>query len=506
LPKSLNKPGAGTSDNAVMMGAHQPQKDLFNYQVNLDKRVRPDNALRRVNAVLDLSFVRPAVAPFYGHNGHVGTDPVILVKMMLLLFLDDVPSERELMAVIRERLDYLWFLGYGLDDEVPNHSVLSKARARWGEEVFRDLFVRTVEQCVAAGLVDGKKLHIDSSLVRADAAKDSIQKTSPEMVAALRQAYAAEQQKLDEQPSTGVNAVHVSSTDPEATLARGGGTPVSELSYKHHRLVDNAQGVITAVQTTTGQQGDASQLPGLIAQHQSNTGTAATTVIGDKHYGSADNYRHCQAQNITTHLGQAQTSFKGIFPVSAFSYEPEQDRYRCPAGQYLYYHNFKKEDQLISYQIEDPALCDGCALRSQCTRSKVGRSVTRPIFSELVEAGRTEAQSEAARQDRRRRKHIMEGSFADASNNHGFKRARWRGLWRQQIQDWLIAAVQNLRILLKKRSSGGSAAFRTAVSAWNAVAKVICRTFLLVRGSGAQAFDLIQAAKFVSLTLALNVL
>src|SRR4051794_307969 len=95
LPKSLNKPGAGTSDNAVMMGAHQPQKDLFNYQVNLDKRVRPDNALRRVNAVLDLSFVRPAVAPFYGHNGHVGTDPVILVKMMLLLFLDDVPSERE---------------------------------------------------------------------------------------------------------------------------------------------------------------------------------------------------------------------------------------------------------------------------------------------------------------------------------------------------------------------------------------------------------------------------
>ena len=432
-----------------MMGTQQPQKDLFNYQVNLDRRVRPDNPLRRINAVLDLSFVRPAVEEFYGRNGQVGVDPVVLVKMMLLLFLDDVPSERELMAVIRERLDYLWFLGYGLDDEVPNHSVLSKARARWGSEVFGDLFVRTVAQCVAAGLVDGRKLHIDSSLVKADASKDSIHRTSPELVAALRQAYAQEEQKLDEGPSKGVNATHVSSSDPEATLTRGGGTPVSQLSYKHHRMVDDAQGVITAVKTTTGQEGDAGQLPGLVAQHESNTGVKAGTVVGDKHYGSADNYRYCQVENITAHLGQAEANLKNIFPVSAFTYESEQDRYRCPAGNYLYYHNFKKEDQLIAYQIEDVALCAGCALRAQCTQSKTGRTVTRAVFTELVEAGRAQARSQAARRDWKRRKHIMEGSFADASNNHGFKRARWRGLWRQQIQDWIIAAVQNLRILLK---------------------------------------------------------
>src|SRR5512146_3107438 len=122
-----------------MMGIHQPQNELFNYQVNLGKRVRADHPLRRIKAILDLSFVRPAVEPFYGKNGHVGTDPEILVKMMLLLFLDNVASERELVAIIRERLDYLWFLGYGLDDEVPNHSVLSKARARWGSEVFCQL-------------------------------------------------------------------------------------------------------------------------------------------------------------------------------------------------------------------------------------------------------------------------------------------------------------------------------------------------------------------------------
>jgi transposase len=55
--------------------------------------------------------------------------------MMLLLFLDNVRSERELMRIIPERLDYMWFLGYGLDDTIPNHSVLSKARKRWGQEV-----------------------------------------------------------------------------------------------------------------------------------------------------------------------------------------------------------------------------------------------------------------------------------------------------------------------------------------------------------------------------------
>src|ERR1700757_4103027 len=96
-----------------MMGERDPQKPLLSYQVNLDKRVRSDHPLRRINQVLDLDFVRPEVAQFYGAKGNVSEDPVVIVKMMLLLFLDDVRSERELMRIIPERLDYMWFLGYG---------------------------------------------------------------------------------------------------------------------------------------------------------------------------------------------------------------------------------------------------------------------------------------------------------------------------------------------------------------------------------------------------------
>jgi len=510
-----------------MMGTHQPQSELFNYQVNLEKRVRADHPLRRIEAVLDLGFVRPAVERFYGRNGQVGVDPVVLMKLLLLLFLDDVASERELMAILPERLDYLWFLGYGLDEPIPNHSVLSKARARWGNQVFADLFVRTVQQCVAAGLVDGKKLHIDSSLIRADAARDSIMSSAPEVVAALRQAYQEQEQKLTELPVTaaepapaqpgnvvlfnenpqpvlkaelpqseverptppqpaseGIHATRVSTTDPEATLAKASKSGLTQLSYKHHRAVDHRRGVITAVKTTTGQAGDAAQLAPIVEQHRTNTGTSATTAVGDKHYGTAQNYRYCQAQNICAHLGQAPAATRDTFAASEFIYESEQDRYRCPAGHYLYYHNFKPAEQLIEYRIEKAALCAQCPLRAKCTTAANGRTVTRPLFTELVEAGREQARSQSARADFARRKHLMEGSFADASNNHGFKRARWRGLWRQQIQDWLIAAVQNLRILINQTPRCSHEAEKAGALTAGQQLRRWMRCFLSIFGSG----------------------
>src|SRR5580698_8989003 len=150
-----------------MMGIHQPQPELFSYQVHLEKCVRLDHPLRRVAQAVDFSFMRAEMANLYGDNGNESVDPAILMKMMFLLFYDIVASERELMNVIPERLDYLWFLGYGLDEDIPDHSVLSKARARWGAALFEELFVRSVSCCVQAGLVEGSKLHLDSSLVRA---------------------------------------------------------------------------------------------------------------------------------------------------------------------------------------------------------------------------------------------------------------------------------------------------------------------------------------------------
>jgi transposase len=119
------------------LGERDPQKQLWSYQVNLDKRVRSDHPLRRINQALDLDFVRPEVAKFYGTKGNVSDDPVVIMKMMLLLFLDSVRSERELMRTIPERLDYMWFLGYGLDDTIPNHSVFAQSAQALGTRGLR---------------------------------------------------------------------------------------------------------------------------------------------------------------------------------------------------------------------------------------------------------------------------------------------------------------------------------------------------------------------------------
>ena len=91
--------------------------------------------------------------------------PPVILKLMILLTFYNVRSERELMDTLPERLDWLWFLGYDLDSEVPHHSVLSKARRRWGAGLFQTFFERIVLQCVEAGLVEGKKLFVDASLV-----------------------------------------------------------------------------------------------------------------------------------------------------------------------------------------------------------------------------------------------------------------------------------------------------------------------------------------------------
>ena len=111
------------------------------------------------------------------------------------------------------------------------------------------------------------------------------------------------------------------------------------------------------------------------------------------------------------------------------------------------------------FEYKPPArVCAGCLLRRQCTRSSHGRTVQRHEKQAALDIARAQAHSLAARLDRRRRHHLMERSFADAANNHHFKRARWRRLWRQQIQDYLIAAIQNVRILLANQNPKKSAA------------------------------------------------
>jgi transposase len=448
-----------------MMGEQKSEAQLFNYAVNLEKRVRSNHPLRQVKAAIDFGFVREEVAHCYGKKGNESVAPEVILKMMFLLFFDDIKSERELMEVIVERLDYLWFLDYGLDEKIPDHSVLSKARARWGKEVFESLFVRTVAQCVEAGLVDGNKLHVDSSLVDADAAKESVIKGAPPLIAALKRAYAATESKLEETSTPenyqAVNDRMMSQSDPDAAVVRKGSGD-SRPRYQHHRAIDDAKGVITAVETTPGSIAENKKLMDLVDQHEKNTRCQVQNVVADHKYGTSQNYVACQARGITTHMGDIASKAhngrdQGIFGDEAFTYDSVSDIYRCPAGQILRPRRVHPIRRTLEYKAT-ASVCAACVLRPQCTRSSHGRTVQRHEKQAVLDIARAQAHSAAARRNRKRRHHLMERSFADAANNHHFKRARWRRLWRQQIQDYLIAAIQNVRILLAHQNPKPSVA------------------------------------------------
>jgi len=504
---------SGGEEAAAMMGKQKAQVPLFVPGFDLGRRVRPAHPLRRVKAKVDFAFVRGLVEPLYGYNGNVSVDPEVVLKLMFLLFYYQVPSERELMLTVPERLDWLWFLGYTLRDKVPNHSVLSKARRRWGHEVFREFFVYTVQQCIAAGLVDGTKVHLDGSLVSADASNDSVVKGSPERIAALRRLFDREAEKLEEPdepdepeaptPSpagksedgpSGYEAKNdglVSTTDPDAAVVRKGAM-APDLCYKNHRAVDDAFGVITATRTTPGDVAENGEMMPLIAEHERNTGAKVETAVADSQYGTVENYRECAQRGIRPHmadLSQTQKGTgrrKGIFPESAFTYDPATDTYTCPGGQRLRGRRHKKARRAYEYAA-GRKVCGACELRSQCTRSAGGRNLKRHEDHALIEAARAEARSPAAKRDRRRRKHLMEGSFADAANHHGFKRSRWRRLWRQQVQDYLIAAVQNLRIWLRHGPERTRGVVPTPIEQLRPVCGAFLAFVLLLRGCRAAA-------------------
>jgi IS5 family transposase len=178
-------------------------------------------------------------------------------------------------------LDWLWFLGFDLDEEVPNHSALSKARARWGSEAFKRFFEHIVSQCVQAGLVDGRNLFMDSCLIQANASNNAVVNTES-LKRYLNKGCQKLQARLDEAEPVvahpgAANQCHLSTTDPDASVVRRGGGK-SKLKYQVHRAVDERCEVIAATEVTRGAVHEAHRMDSLLDAHAHNTGVAARSV------------------------------------------------------------------------------------------------------------------------------------------------------------------------------------------------------------------------------------
>lgn len=430
------------------------QPKLFYHHVNLEKRVPKNHILRRIQGTIDFDFIYREVKDTYGDNGNVSVPPPVILKMMLLLVLYNVRSERELMATIPLRIDWLWFLDYDLDDEIPNHSVLSKARARWGVSAFRGFFERIVWQCVEAGLVDGSKLFLDTSLIDADASNNSVVDTHS-LKKYLKRGYRQLETRLDDleaQKTTPANSRFISTTDPDASVTRQS-SGKSKLRYKTHRALDPHCEVITATKVTPGSTDDGEVLGEMVAIHEDNTQRSVDTVVADSKYGTIDNYLICHDQGIKAHIPSLEETHrgsgrqKGIFPKEAFTYHPDTDTFTCPAGHLLKRRHYHKKRNHYEYKAPSER-CARCELREHCTRAKDGRTLKRHVRQDELDIIVKFATSREAKRDIKTRQHVSERSFAQ-STRYGYKRARWRRLWKVQIQDFLIAALQNIMVLIK---------------------------------------------------------
>jgi len=310
---------------------------------------------------------------------------------------------------------------------------------------------------VDAGLVDGSKLFIDSSLVDANASNNSVVDTES-LRSHLGGVYERLEGRLEEpQESTNrwrsyekKNNRYISTTDPDAAIVNRG---KAKLFYQVHRAVDGRSEVITATETTTGDVNEAHRMVPLLEGHHLNTGRGVETVVADSKYGTVENFLVCHDLGVRAHIpdlgGYAtkRAEERKIFSEEAFEYDPESDTYRCPAGNRL-----KPKSLHLNRQSRDYAapkkVCAACEIREQCTRNKSGRTIKRHLRQEELDRMRERSRSSCAKRDIRTRQHLMERSFARGTW-YGFDRARWRRLWRVQIQEYLIAAIRNIEVLLK---------------------------------------------------------
>ena len=161
-----------------MMGIKDRSFSALPHNVSLEELVPKENFYRRLQSTLNLSFVRELVRPLYAGAGRPSVDPVVFFKLQLVMFFEDLRSERQLMSVVADRLSLRWYLGYDLHEPLPDHSSLTRIRERYGLQIFRRFFERIVEMCFEAGLVEGRELYFDATKVEANASLDSTRSRS----------------------------------------------------------------------------------------------------------------------------------------------------------------------------------------------------------------------------------------------------------------------------------------------------------------------------------------
>jgi transposase len=479
---------------AVMMGTKVRSFAPLPKDVSLEDLVPDDHFYRRLEATLDLTFVRELVAPLYANGGRPSVDPVVFFKLQLVMFFEDLRSERQLMRVVSDRLSLRWYLGYDLQEPLPDHSSLTRIRDRLGLEVFRSFFERIVQECLEAGLVWGEEMFFDVTKVEADASIDSTRSRSlvegrlgehlaeafpdeapPEcdehsaVIAgfvgpegdqrqALAQTNALRHRWIQnnghqERESvrwgyTRMADMRVSTTDPDASPMHQKRS-ASGLGYLTHYVVDGGKArVILNVLVTGAEVTENLPMQELLFGSTFRWRLRPRSVTGDSAYGTRENIAAIEKAGVRAYTAlpdqQKRTS---LFTIEDFLYDAEKDLYTCPQGEILRRRGHDHRGSYVRYAAKAPS-CTPCPLKSKCTNSPKGRWVSRSLDEEYLERVRAYRRTEAYRKALRKRAVWVEPLFGEAKEWHGLRRFRLRGLEKVNAEAFMIASGQNVKRLV----------------------------------------------------------
>ena len=443
----------------IMMGQHDRSEALF-YYFRLEDQVPETHLLRLIEKHISFAFVRGRLKQSYSETGRPSIDPELLLRILLIGYLYGITSERKLVEELRMHLAWRWFTGLGFDHEIPHHSTFSKNRhGRFQEsKVFEQLFEEIVRQCVEVGLVQGKHLSVDGSFVEANAAKESrIPREQLAEAAQVNQTVRQYLVELEEQNPL-EEPVHqqdqVSTTDPDSTYATKGGTP-ARLGYYDNYLVDNHSCVIVGVQGTAARMSQETvAAQDMLARFAQWQGRAPESVAADTTYGNGEFLQWLAEREITPYMRTRESAKRKNSPFygpERFTYQPESNSYRCPAGEQLNYVGLNVRNRAHAY-IGSAKRCRTCSQKPQCTSGRYKYLAIH--MDELAQQRARELANtpEFAHAQRQRKK--VEALFAELKNQIGLRRLRLRRLRFVREQFFLAAAAQNIKRLVRFLSQG----------------------------------------------------
>ena len=434
------------------------QEELF-YSFRLDEAVPDDHPVRKIAAVLDLSWVHSELAPFYPKMGRPSIDPELMVRMLIIGYVFAIRSERAICRDVQVNLAYRWFCGLSIDDKIPDHSAFSRARhERFRDsDMFRRVFERVVEACIAAGLVGGEGFAVDASLIVADANKQRSVPGSewnkardPEGASRAIREYLATLDNAAFGAASEVVPKFVSPSDPAAQWTGAMRGPAF-FAYADNYLVDVKVGIIMDVKASRAiRQAEVGAAKAMIERTEERFEIKPIYLAADTAYGSADALNWIvNEKQITPHIPVIDKSKRedGTFSREDFRFDQERNIYLCPAGKVLTTTGHIGPDHALRY-LASLSDCRTCVLKPKCCPNMPARRIVRDVNEDARDIARALAKTKAFERSRRHRKSV-EMLFAHLKRILRLGRLRLRGPCGAQDEFTLAAIAQNLRRLAK---------------------------------------------------------